>query len=98
MDDVKRQLQKFKDENHELENELRSASHPFKTCIIPLMTGLVNVNVEQKARLLEARVSENATTIEQLRQERSLLVSDHKDLQRRFSEISEVSVWRTVGM
>lgn len=56
------------------------------------MTVLVNANVEQKARLLEARVSENAATIEQLRQERSLLVSDHKDLQYRFSEISEVSI------
>ena len=55
-----------------------------------LMTVSVNANVEQKARLLEARASENAATIEQLRQERSLLVSDHKDLQHRFSEISEV--------
>ncbi|KAJ7781957.1 hypothetical protein DFH07DRAFT_1017858, partial [Mycena maculata] len=49
----------------------------------------VNVNAEQKARLLEVRVSENAETVEQLRQERSLLAMDHKDLQRRFSEISE---------
>ncbi|KAJ7105464.1 hypothetical protein C8R43DRAFT_1165567 [Mycena crocata] len=49
----------------------------------------VNVNAEQKARLLEERVSENADTVEQLRQERSLLAMDHKDLQRRFSEISE---------
>lgn len=50
-----------------------------------------NANIEQKARLLEVRVSENAATIEQLRQERSLLVTDHKELQLRFSEISEVS-------
>ncbi|KAJ7504249.1 hypothetical protein B0H11DRAFT_2154471 [Mycena galericulata] len=42
----------------------------------------VNVNAEQKARLLEVRVSENAETVEQLRQERSLLAMDHKDLQR----------------
>ena len=34
MDDVKRQLQKFKDENHELENELRSALLPFNGCIL----------------------------------------------------------------
>lgn len=52
----------------------------------------MNANAEQKARLLEVRVAENADTIEQLRQERSLLVSDHKDLQRRFSEISEVTI------
>ncbi|KAJ7180785.1 hypothetical protein C8R46DRAFT_885504 [Mycena filopes] len=51
----------------------------------------VNVNAEQKARLLEIRVSENAETVEQLRQERSLLAKEHKDLQRRFSEISEAS-------
>jgi myosin protein heavy chain len=74
MGDVKEQLQRFKEENHELENELR-----------------VNANAEQKARLLEDRVQENAETVEQLRQERSLLAQDHKELQRRFSEISEVS-------
>ncbi|KAF5373341.1 hypothetical protein D9615_007388 [Tricholomella constricta] len=48
-----------------------------------------NANVEQKARLLEGRVSENTQTIDHLRQERSLLAADHKELQRRFSEISE---------
>jgi len=52
----------------------------------------VNASAEQKARLLEVRVIENVDTIEQLRQERSLLVSDHKELQNRFSEISEVSI------
>ena len=49
-----------------------------------------NVNAKQKARLLESRVAENMQTIDQLRQERSLLAADHKELQRRFSEISEV--------
>jgi hypothetical protein len=49
-----------------------------------------NANIEQTARLLEVRVTENIETIEQLRHERSLLVTDHKELQRRFSEISEV--------
>ena len=52
---------------------------------------LVNANVDQKARLLEIRVVENVETIEQLRQERALLMADHKDLQKRFSEVSEVS-------
>ena len=46
--------------------------------------------VEQKARLFEARVSENADTIEQLRQERSILAAEHKDLQRRFQDVTEV--------
>ncbi|KAI6041341.1 hypothetical protein EDC04DRAFT_2893316 [Pisolithus marmoratus] len=72
IDNVKRQLHKAKQENHELENELRE-----------------NANVEQKARLLEARVRGNEETIEQLRQERSLLARDYKDLQRQFTEVSE---------
>jgi hypothetical protein len=35
---------------------------------------------------------ENIETIEQLRQERSLLATAHKELQRRFSENSDVSL------
>lgn len=50
-----------------------------------------NSNVEQKARHLESRVAENVDTIEQLRQERSLLAADHKKLQKRYAEASEVS-------
>ncbi|KAG6811541.1 hypothetical protein H0H92_006894 [Tricholoma furcatifolium] len=72
MDDVKKHLQKYKKENHDLEKELRE-----------------NANMEQKARLLEGRVAENAETIEHLRHERSLLAADHKALQHRFSAISE---------
>lgn len=49
-----------------------------------------NANIEQKARLLETRVVENVQTIDQLRQERAILAADHKELQRRFAEISEV--------
>jgi len=52
-----------------------------------------NVNIEQKARLLETKVAENAETIEQLRQERSQLAADHKQLQRRFAEVSEVNFY-----
>ncbi|TFY56456.1 hypothetical protein EVJ58_g7633 [Rhodofomes roseus] len=44
---------------------------------------------EQKARLFESKVSENAEMIEQLRHERSLLAAEHKELQRRYSKISE---------
>ncbi len=73
MSDIRQQLQQFKQENHELERELRS-----------------NANAEQKARLLEAKVAENMGSIEQLRQERSLLAADHKELQRRYSKAAEV--------
>ncbi|KAF7308394.1 PACT-coil-coil domain-containing protein [Mycena chlorophos] len=48
-----------------------------------------NANAEQKARLLEVRVSENAEVVEQLRQERTLLAGDHKELQRKLAEITE---------
>ncbi|KAG6841233.1 hypothetical protein C0991_000517 [Blastosporella zonata] len=72
MEDVKKHLQKFKKENHDLEKELRE-----------------NVNIEQKARLLESRVAENLQTIDNFRHERSLLATDHKALQQRFSAISE---------
>ncbi|KAG2058631.1 hypothetical protein BDR06DRAFT_1004331 [Suillus hirtellus] len=72
IDDVKRQLQKAKRENNELETELRT-----------------NATIEQQARLLEGKVKENAETIDQLRQERSLLAKDHKELQRQFTEVSE---------
>ncbi|KAJ7580264.1 hypothetical protein C8J56DRAFT_278799 [Mycena floridula] len=51
-----------------------------------------NANIEQKARLLEVRVAENAGTIDQLREERGVLASDHKALQKRLSEITEVSL------
>ncbi|CDO73312.1 hypothetical protein BN946_scf185008.g74 [Trametes cinnabarina] len=72
MADVREQLQHIKQENHELEKELRS-----------------NATAEQKARLLEAKVAENLENMEQLRQERSMLAADHKELQRRYAKASE---------
>ncbi|KAF8630539.1 hypothetical protein AX15_002860 [Amanita polypyramis BW_CC] len=72
MDDVRQQLHKVKQGNHDLEKELR-----------------VNATAEQKARILEGRVTANLETIEQLRHERTLLASDHKQLQRRFTELTE---------
>ncbi|PPQ63099.1 hypothetical protein CVT24_005810 [Panaeolus cyanescens] len=75
IDEVKQQLQKIKKENNQLEKELRG--------------NVENANVDQKARILEARVVENADTIEQLRQERSLLAGDYKDLQKKFADVTE---------
>ncbi|KAI0352396.1 hypothetical protein OH77DRAFT_1498058 [Trametes cingulata] len=72
MAEIREQLQHMKQENHELEKELRS-----------------NATADQKARLLEAKVAENLENIEQLRQERSLLAADHKDLQRRYAKAAE---------
>lgn len=73
MADVRQQLQQIKQENHDLERELRN-----------------NANAEQKARLLEAKVAENLENINQLRQERSMLAADHKELQRRYAKAAEV--------
>lgn len=56
-----------------------------------------NANVEQKARLLESRVAENAETIENLRHERSLLTADYKALHQRYSAVSEVSFTDSLG-
>jgi hypothetical protein len=75
MDDVREQLHRFKQENNELEKELRE-----------------NATAEQKARLLEKRVTENQITIENLRQERASLSADYKDLQRRYVDASEVGI------
>ncbi|KIL69166.1 hypothetical protein M378DRAFT_70128 [Amanita muscaria Koide BX008] len=72
MDDVRQQMHKVKQENHDLEKELR-----------------VNATAEQKARILESRVTENLETIDQLRNERSLLAVDYKQLQRRYTELTE---------
>lgn len=92
MDDVKLQLERLKKENHDLEKELRGALLVIMVDIASPPNYIAeNANIEQKARLLETRVIENAETIENLRQERSLLSTDHKALQRRFAEISEVS-------
>lgn len=96
MDDVKQQLQRLKKENHDLEKELRGAL--FVIMVNPQAASdyiAENANMEQKARLMETRLVESSDTIENLKQELSLLSTDHKVLQRRFTEISEVSLLHT---
>lgn len=81
MDDVKYQLQKAKQDNNDIETELRGTQDCFRTKFLPERAATGNANVEQKARLLETtQVRENTSAIEQLRQERSILARDHKDL------------------
>lgn len=58
--------------------------------VIVLNIPVANATVDQKARLLEQKVAENMATIEQLRQERSMLIADHKALQKRYTEASKV--------
>ncbi|KAG6831612.1 hypothetical protein H0H87_004674 [Tephrocybe sp. NHM501043] len=89
MEDVKIHLQKFKKENHDLEKELRGWVFLGISFSLQTDEDAENANIEQKARLLERRVAENAQTIDHLRHERSLLATDHKALQQRFSAVSE---------
>ena len=89
MEDVRDELQRLKQENHELERELRRECDCFNTpCICQPVPE--NSTAEQKARLLEKKVAENLETIAHLRQERNLINKDHKDLQQRYSEVCEV--------
>ena len=90
MDEVKQQLQRYKKENSEIEGELRGA---FFDCTVKFSVHDLpseNANIEQKVRLWESRAAENMETIENLREERSLLATQYKELQQRFSEVSEV--------
>lgn len=54
------------------------------------LSNTATVGVEERARLLQNRVRANAETIEQLREERNILMQDHKDLQQRFDAVIEV--------
>lgn len=91
MDEVKEQMQKLKKENQKIEKELRGTFFNLLAFNVINSFFTENANVDQKARLLETRVAENAETIEQLRQERSMLVTEHKGLQKRFTDATEVS-------
>lgn len=94
MADIREELQRIKHENQELEAELRgkpSMQSGMQYRVVELTRKMsANSNVDQKARLLESRVTENADTIEQLRRERSLLVANHKQLQKKYTEVSSV--------
>lgn len=94
MEDVKYQMQRVKKNSSELEAELRGTRPLLSFIILILMMkirrGLATADAEQKARLLGSKATENQETIQQLRQERSMLASDHKALQRRYAEASEV--------
>lgn len=94
MNTVKAQLDRFKNNNRELEMELRSEPPPFKypySLLILFFSHLGNSIAETKARHLEARLQENHLQIDNLRSEREMLVRDHQSLQKKFAEITEVS-------
>jgi len=55
---------------------------------------IATATVEQKARNLQARVTENTDAIDRMRQERSMLLKDHKQLQQQYADVNEVSPTR----
>ncbi|KAG1774133.1 hypothetical protein EV702DRAFT_1126979 [Suillus placidus] len=83
---VARQLQRTEADIDDVKRHLQKAKRENNELETELRT---NATIEQQARLLEGKVKENAETIDQLRQERSLLAKDHKELQRQFTEVSE---------
>ncbi|KAG2345767.1 hypothetical protein BDR05DRAFT_960035 [Suillus weaverae] len=83
---VARQLQRTEADIDDVKRQLQKAKRENNELETELRT---NATIEQQARLLEGKVKENSETIDQLRQERSLLAKDHKELQRQFTEVSE---------
>ncbi|KAJ3553173.1 hypothetical protein NM688_g3757 [Phlebia brevispora] len=79
-------LQRTESDMAEIRDELQRIKQENRALEAELRS---NSTVDQKARLLEAKVAENSETIEQLRKERSLLVADHKSLQRQFTQVTE---------
>lgn len=61
----------------------------YLTCTEPLF--IENGQSDHKAKRLAAKVAENQTVVDQLRQERDGLTRDHAELQDRYSKISDVS-------
>ena len=93
MEDVKHQLQRVKRDKDDLEGELRGMCYhePYRSMTDRSLVLAVTATAEQKARLLELKAEENAESMEHLRHERSLLMAEHKKLQLRFKNASEVS-------
>lgn len=59
---------------------------------MPLTVDVENANIEQKVRLWESRAAENMQTIETLREERSLLATQYKELQNRYAQATDVCI------
>lgn len=98
MEDIKNELDRIKQENRKMEDELRS----MLLLLIKwtLWTNWrvyfqVNSHADQKAHRLAAKLTENQGVIEHLRREREALTSDHAELHRRFSKVTEVRAGRS---
>ncbi|KAI0339572.1 hypothetical protein BDW22DRAFT_1399775 [Trametopsis cervina] len=85
-EEVVLQLRRTESDMADIREELQRIKHENHELEAELRT---NSNVEQKARLLESKVVENTETIENLRRERTMLVSDHKELQKKHAHVSK---------
>ena len=94
MDDVKSGLHRVKQDNHKLEAELRGTRAADLWGDISTHPSVATATVEQKARNLQAKVSENTDAIDRMRQERSMLLKDHKQLQQQYADVNEVGSMR----
>lgn len=88
MDDIRTQLDKVKRDNRELEAELRGLPSFIISCYVTSHFLRATETVDQRARLLEAKVAENHDVMENLRNEREFLAAGHATLQRRYAEAS----------
>ena len=93
MDDVKASLHRVKQDNHKLEAELRGTRTESRR-EISTQKHVATATVEQKAKNLQAKVTENVDVLDRLRQERSMLLKDHKQLQHQYADVNEVGPMR----
>lgn len=93
MDDVRDSLHRVKQDNHKLEAELRGMRTEHWRDL-PTYRRAATATVEQKARTLHVKVTENADALDKLRQERSMLLKDHKQLQQKYTDVNEASPTR----
>jgi hypothetical protein len=94
---VKIGLNRIRHENENLENELERTSYNVEAQppVCPsarLMAGTLidTSSADQRARKLEAKISQNRSLIDQLRQERDALIADQAELQARYNKATEV--------
>ena len=93
MDDVKASLHRVKQDNHQLETELRGTRIESRRDP-STHRHAATATVEQKARNLQAKVTENVDVLDRLRQERFMLLKDHKQLQQQYADVNEVGSMR----
>ncbi|KAF9515240.1 hypothetical protein BS47DRAFT_1391776 [Hydnum rufescens UP504] len=84
--EIKSKLGRTETDMEDIKNELERLKQENRKMEDELRT---NSQAEQEAKRLAAKVAENQAIIEQLRRQRETLTSDHAELQRRYSKVTE---------